>query len=636
MIKLKYINTSTAEENIIKLLNKNETYFLNGTWGSGKTVFLENISKKLPPIKLVELKLWEIKDERSVTEIAFSQLRRKSYWTIKILTVLSVVISILMTPLINLGLSQYFSGFVVYAGIISLAVSVWQFLKYKSDDFYRLLFNKSPVKNKVLIVDDFDRISSQKQEELYSLFNILKGQLPIVFVGDFSKINHSEGDYLRKIIDKRLELPIVLHPKNIWNDYFNDLSHQLGASLSTELQNIFVTERRNLRDRYQFNELVNQEFFQHGKLNHVQIEQQLSLIYLYLFYPLKYQFLRDGGTLEHSIEYQNYLQEKEKQTLSVGFEPKKTIDDRFKLLLSSNNKYPASFTQSRETYLLYESVSNLSTIEANQILQDESHLEKMLLGEVDYFDDFYHFITSSYSSFNEEKEQLVDLALQLIKENKSSKLIEYIITQRSHEIMPPKVFLGGSNGVTSWGIPDEWKGKSENEVKEILFSEWEKILIDYQFDLSQKLYFFEKFLRISFNKLELKYPDLDLNSNDYQYGKRKDFYLLTYLSIKDLWFNLDDWDENIWSNIEKLSSTEYLSVLTANNILESGKSFFNFDEIPKNKTYIVYTKVPHPDNPRKLFDFANTVKNYIDPRLTALTKEGFQFDYREQKKEETW
>ncbi|OTN78278.1 P-loop NTPase fold protein [Enterococcus faecium] len=631
MIKLKYIDTSTAEKNIIQLLKKNETYFLNGAWGSGKTVFLNNISKKLPPIKLVELNLWKIKDERSVIEIAFSKLYRCLYWTIKFVVVLAAVISILMTPLINLGLSQLFPKFIVVAGTISLIVTVWQFLKYKSDDFYRFIFRNCSIKNKVLVVDDFDRISSQKQEELYSLFNILKGRLPIVFVGDFTKINHSEGDYLRKIIDKRLELPIVLHPKNIWNNYFNELSQQLETSLSTEFQDIFIAEKRNLRDQKQFNELVNQEFFQHKKLHHVQVEQQLSLIYLYLFYPEKYQFLRDDGTLEHSNEYQDYLQEKEKQTLFVGSEPKKTIEDTFKLLLSSNNKYPASFTQSRETYLLYETVSNLSTKKAKHILQDNDQLETMLLGEGDYFNDFYQFVTFSYSGFNEEKEQLVNLSLQLIKENHTSKLIEYIITQKTHEIMPPKVFLGGSNGVMSWEIPDEWGGKNEDTIEEILFSEWEKILIDYQFDLSQKLYFFEKYLRISFNKLGLKYPDLDLDSNDYHYGKRKDFYLLTYLSIKDLWFNLDDWDENIWSNMKRLSNTEYLSVLTASNILESGKSFFNFDEIPKNKTYIVYTKVQHPDNPRKLFDFADTIKNHIEPRLTALTKEGFQFDYRVKK-----
>lgn len=398
MIELKNIDTSAAEENIIQLFKKNETYFLNGMWGSGKTVFLKKVSKKLSPSKLIELKLWEIKDERSVIEIAFSQLYRFTYWTIKFGVVLAAVISILMTPLINLGLSQYFQKFIVFAGIISLIVTVWQFLKYKSDDFYHFLFNKLPIKNKVLVVDDFDRISPQKQGELFRLFNILKGNLPIVFVGDFARVSQSEGDYLKKIIDKRFELPIVLHPKNIWNSYFNDLSKQLETPISKDLQDVFISEKRNLRDRKQFNELVNQEFFQYGKLYHVQIEQQLSLIYLYLFYPEKYQLLRDGGTLEHSEEYQNYLKKKEKNNNGWAVEPKKTVDDIFILLLSSNNKYPSSFIQSRETYLLYETVSNLSTTRAIQYFKDEEQLETMLLGKDAYFNDFYQFVTSNYFS----------------------------------------------------------------------------------------------------------------------------------------------------------------------------------------------------------------------------------------------
>lgn len=631
MIELKDVDTSVAEKNIIQLFKKNETYFLNGMWGSGKTVFLEKISKKLSPSKLVELKLWEIKDERSVIEIAFSQLYHCTYWMLKFGVVLAVVISILMTPLINLGLSQYFQKFIVFAGIISLIVTVWQFLKYKSDDFYYFLFSNLPIKNKVLVVDDFDRISSQKQGELFRLFNILKGHLPIVFVGDFTKVSQSEGEYLKKIIDKRFELPIVLHPKNIWNSYFNDLSKQLKYSLSMELQNVFVAEKRNLRDRKQFNELVNQEFFQHGKLYHVQIEQQLSLIYLYLFYPEKYQLLRDGGMLEHSKEYLNYLKEKEKNNIGWAVEPKKTVDDIFILLLSSNNKYPSSFIQSRETYLLYETVSNLSTTRANQYFKDEGQLETMLLGEDAYFNDFYQFVTSNYSSFNQEKEQLVNLALKLIKENYTSILIDYIITQKNHEIMPPKTFLGGSNGLMSWGIPEEWGDRTEEEIKEIVFKEWKKILNDYQFDFSQNLYFFEKYLHISFHKLGFKYSQLDLDSNEYLNGKRKDFYFLTYLSIKEIWYNPNEWDEQIWSKMEILSNIEYLSVLTANQIISSSKSSFNFKEISEDKNYIVYSKVKSPDNPHKYFDCASVLEKHIRPRLNMLSQEGYQFDYKEQK-----
>lgn len=619
MIELKDIDTSVAEHNIVQLFKKNETYFLNGEWGSGKTVFLEKVYKEILPTKPTILRLWELKDERTVIEIAFSQLHRRIYWSLKVIVVLAVVISILMSPLINLGLSQYFQKFANIAVIISLVVTVWQFFKYKSDNFYYYIFSKFPIKNKILVVDDFDRISSQKQEELFRLFNILKDKLPIIFVGDFSKVSQSEGEYLKKIIDKRIELPIVLHPKYIWHTYFDDLSQHLEYPLSSEFINIFIAEKRNLRDRKQFNELLNQELSIHGKLYHVQIEQQLTLIYLYLFYPDKYQVLRNGGKLEHSESYQKYLNEKKEKNQAWAPEPEKTVDDLFILLLADNDQYPSSFIKNRETYLLYEAVSNLSTKEANQILKNEELLNQMFLGEDANFNDFYLFITSNYADFDNEKQSyLVRLALKFVEKNKKNRLIEYVITKKSYDIIPPKIFIGSSNGVTEWSIPDEWGDKSEEEVKEMLLSEWEKILNNSQFDFSQKLYFFEKYLHISFDKLGLRYSELNLNSNEYLQGKRKDFYFLAYLSIKDMWCNPTKWGKEIWEAMEKLSDTEYLSVLTANSIITLDKFSFDFDDITMDKVYNLNNKN----------EYEEVIQTYVKPELDRLSKKGYKFNFQ--------
>ncbi|MGH2082040.1 P-loop NTPase fold protein [Aerococcus urinaeequi] len=630
MIELKDIDTSVAEHNIVQLFKKNETYFLNGEWGSGKTVFLEKVYKEILPTKPTILRLWELKDERTVIEIAFSQLHRRIYWSLKVIVVLAVVISILMSPLINLGLSQYFQKFANIAVIISLVVTVWQFFKYKSDNFYYYIFSKFPIKNKILVVDDFDRISSQKQEELFRLFNILKDKLPIIFVGDFSKVSQSEGEYLKKIIDKRIELPIVLHPKYIWHTYFDDLSQHLEYPLSSEFINIFIAEKRNLRDRKQFNELLNQELSIHGKLYHVQIEQQLTLIYLYLFYPDKYQVLRNGGMLEHSESYQKYLNEKKEKNQAWAPEPEKTVDDLFILLLADNDQYPSSFIKNRETYLLYEAVSNLSTKEANQILKNEELLNQMFLGEDANFNDFYLFITSNYADFDNEKQSyLVRLALKFVEKNKKNRLIEYVITKKSYDIIPPKIFIGSSNGVTEWSIPDEWGDKSEEEVKEMLLSEWEKILNNSQFDFSQKLYFFEKYLHISFDKLGLRYSELNLNSNEYLQGKRKDFYFLAYLSIKDMWCNPTKWGKEIWEAMEKLSDTEYLSVLTANSIITLDKLSFDFDDITMDKIYNVNYKRRSYTDLNSKNKYVKVIQRYVRPQLDRLSEKGYQFNYKE-------
>ena len=78
-----------------------------------------------------------------------------------------------------------------------------------------------------------------------------------------------------------------------------------------------------------------------------------------------------------------------------------------------------------------------------------------------------------------------------------------------------------------------------------------------------------------------------------------------------------------------MSSTEYLSVLTANQII-----FSDFDDMSDQKIYIVYTKVAAPDNPHKYFDYTAIIEKRIKPRLTKLNQEGFQFAFKEQKNRE--
>lgn len=45
-IDLKHIDTSIAAKNFSNLLSESRTYFLNGSWGSGKTEFLNEVKKK--------------------------------------------------------------------------------------------------------------------------------------------------------------------------------------------------------------------------------------------------------------------------------------------------------------------------------------------------------------------------------------------------------------------------------------------------------------------------------------------------------------------------------------------------------------------------------------------------------------
>ena len=106
-ITLKHIDTSVAAKNVAKLLEENKTYFLNGNWGSGKTEFLVEVGKNTNK-KLVTIDFWRLSDNRSTIEIIFSKLHPCIYIFLRICLVLCVAISILMTNVVDLGLSKFF------------------------------------------------------------------------------------------------------------------------------------------------------------------------------------------------------------------------------------------------------------------------------------------------------------------------------------------------------------------------------------------------------------------------------------------------------------------------------------------------------------------------------------------------
>ena len=238
-IKLEHIDTSVAAKNFAELLYDNKTYFLNGSWGSGKSEFLKEV-KRGSQNKLITIDFWRLSDTRSTIEIAFSKLHPLLYWTIRLGIILLVAVSILMTNVVDIGLSNYFGGskplILKLGGVVALIVAVWQVFKKKSDEFYCFLLSKLPKFSKVLIIDDFDRMSEKQQEESYKLFSLINGKLPIVFVGDITKVHKSDGNYLSKIIDRQVELPFDLHPSKIWNNYFSVLEDKFNIGLSNDFK----------------------------------------------------------------------------------------------------------------------------------------------------------------------------------------------------------------------------------------------------------------------------------------------------------------------------------------------------------------------------------------------------------------
>ncbi|WP_247912952.1 P-loop NTPase fold protein [Streptococcus sp. oral taxon 431] len=600
-ITLKHIDTSVAAKNVAKLLEENKTYFLNGNWGSGKTEFLVEVGRNTNK-KLVTIDFWRLSDNRSTIEIVFSKLHPLVYSFLRIFIVLCVAVSILMTNVVDLGLSKFFGYWVVsVGGIVALSVGVYQFFKVKSDGFYsRLLtFECLSLARKVLVIDDFDRMSNKQQEESYKIFSFLNDKLPIVFVGDIEKVHLKDNNFLSKIIDRRIELPFVLHPSNIWQDYFDLLGKKFSTRLSDDFWRRFSFENRNLRDRNHFNDYVNQEFFSRGKLGHVQEEQQLWIIYTYLFYPELYKQLLKAEEIK--------VKDDEKTSFTWLFKFGRSIQEILSDIQQSDlTQYPPSYKMNSSAYFLYEESLNRTKEELDTLLETDSEELSRELREGNHKTDFYQYLSSEYKSFSEnQKAKLLRITIQESLKSYNSPAMDYIVAEKLNEEIPRY----------------ERNSPLSEEIIGRIVNFWESILRKEGLDPSEILYFMEKHRVLTFYDLGRHYSNLEINNKNFTKLRRKDFFLLTYLSVVNKFEEFNTWDSNIWNAIECFEDKEFLSFWKILGILSNGLGYYCFDVVPRNKKYFLMMY----ENQDKMKKNKSVIEK-IQPQLEQLEAKGFTFE----------
>ena len=605
-IKLEHIDTTVAAKNFAELLNDNKTYFLNGSWGSGKTEFLKEV-KRSSQNKLITIDFWRLSDTRSTIEIAFSKLHPLLYWTIRLCIILLVAVSILMTNVVDIGLSNYFGGskplILKVGGVLALIVAVWQVFKKKSDEFYCFLLSQLPKLSKVLVIDDFDRMSEKQQEESYKLFSLINGKLPIIFVGDITKVHKNDDNYLSKIIDRQVELPFDLHPSKIWNKYFSVLEDKFNIGLSNDFKKRISSDQKNLRDREHFNDYVNQEFFTRGKLDHVQVEQQLLVIYAYLFYPDLYMNLLKGEPIKVEKSEESDFQD----IISIGHTLKEQLSE---IQSSDNSDYPLSFKKNKLEYLLYEQTSNRTKIELDLLFTSNSEELISEIIESDQSSDFYQYLSSQFRTFSEiMKEQLLTVVIKESMKFINSPSMNFIVQESLNEVIP---------------LYERNSPLTEDVIIRII-KMWEPILRNEKLDQSEIIYFLNKHDLLSFHKLGLYYSDLRIDTETFSNLRRKDFFLLTYLSSKD-WINkFDFWDNTIWEAIKLFDDREFLSFWFFQSIITNEQGYEGFDIISEDKRYTIWTGRYLFESPHKYTDYKESVISKIKPRLEKMEKEGFIF-----------
>ena len=589
-IKLEKIDTSTAAKNFVNLLNENKTYFLNGPWGSGKSTFLKDINDT-KQVKLLTIDFWRLNDSRSTLETVFSKLHPFVYWGLRLIVILCIALSILMTNVVDLGLSVLVPTWVVlFAGVIALIVAIHQFLKIKSDGIYSWLLTKNYLscRKKILVVDDFDRMTPAQQEASYKVFSLLNGELPIIFVGDINIIHRNENNYLSKIIDRRIELPFVLHPTKIWSDYFEQLEKRLEIKLSDVFTNLVIKENRNLRDRERFNDYVNLELIGRNKKEYVLVEQQMVVIYLYIFYPEIYNVLLKMGRI----------------TDSYG----KKDDDivrLFRILEEERGIYPYPFSSNAEAYLISEIPTNRTLEELNTIIENPPLLLEELSGMLS--SDFTTYITTSfyYNDFD-YRLLLFKTSFKLSGVGNNNWLIDFIIMNMAKiNIKYPDYELDQIFN----HLEVDSKSKFISQVEEFWKKNTELT------DFSEVLYYSFKHKVIDKEHIRGLVTVISPFNEMFSSYRRKEQIILFYIYINKMDEFSSSWDEKLLNVIKNLNNQEFIDFLLGFGYIintKDNKCDFTID----GKPYVIDYKF-------KKFagnEYFDKISNVFDNRLDKIKK----------------
>ena len=589
-IKLEKIDTSTAAKNFVNLLNENKTYFLNGPWGSGKSTFLKEVDD-IKQVKLVTIDFWRLNDSRSTLETVFSKLHPFVYWGLRLIVILCIALSILMTNVVDLGLSVLVPNWVVlFAGVIALIVAIHQFLKIKSDGIYSWLLTKNYLscRKKILVVDDFDRMTPAQQEASYKVFSLLNGELPIIFVGDINIIHRNENNYLSKIIDRRIELPFVLHPTKIWSDYFEQLEKRLEIKLSDVFTNLVIKENRNLRDRERFNDYVNLELIGRNKKEYVLVEQQMVVIYLYIFYPEIYNVLLKMGRI----------------TDSYG----KKDDDivrLFRILEEERGIYPYPFSSNAEAYLISEIPTNRTLEELNTIIENPPLLLEELSGMLS--SDFTTYITTSfyYNDFD-YRLLLFKTSFKLSGVGNNNWLIDFIIMNMAKiNIKYPDYELDQIFN----HLEVDSKSKFISQVEEFWKKNTELT------DFSEVLYYSFKHKVIDKEHIRGLVTVISPFNEMFSSYRRKEQIILFYIYINKMDEFSSSWDEKLLNVIKNLNNQEFIDFLLGFGYIintKDNKCDFTID----GKPYVIDYKF-------KKFagnEYFDKISNVFDNRLDKIKK----------------
>ncbi|UZX32459.1 P-loop NTPase fold protein [Lactobacillus helsingborgensis] len=585
--KIKEIDTSDWAKKFADLLvnNGNKTYFLQGKWGSGKTRYLqktETLSKDT--LKFIYLSLWHPKNEKSLAKQVFSKVNPILNFFKGLFT--SALVGWMMFGsawLTGIGIFNYvnFDAWFLLVTVITVIVTtLFNLSKNKLINVDTILMNLSLFKlrwpfyrkSRVLIIDDFDRLDEVTQKELYKLFNAIHEEglkypqkiikwydkkpkklfrpiiflckkivefsenrkARIVFVGDWKNIVKVKHNYLEKIIDQTVSLPIILKPEFFGEEIMLIISENLKEEIDDkEIFKLFELENLTLRQANHFLSYVKNEFFRQEKIGRVQVNQQLFIIYLFLFHRNMYEILINN--------WQKIQKKKSIETLkafeisSNDGQAQKEIKQYANIIFkededSDNISFPEPFVSFPVNYFINDLTYTHSVRELNKVINNSKEIRQLAFGH------------------DTDKASLIDelslYSVSINNESYSNKLLIAAISAMHAEprhkpnLLIQKIFLNYEVKLEKTELNTNYM-KSPSERNKIVISKMSKAIIEMakktnnEASITELLYIYRSCLPIygtvtnSFSNADRSIPGIQLNNiNRYSltryYSKRAD------------------------------------------------------------------------------------------------------------------
>lgn len=334
------------------------------------------------------------------------------------------------------------------------------------------------------------------------------------------------------------------------------------------------------------------------------MEQQLLIIYAYLFYPELYKKMLNN--------IQIVIEENEKTKLEDFLRKGHTIKELLSEIQKvDNEQYPLSFNKNSIEYFLYEVPMNRTKDELDTLFVEQSDKFIQELIDSDQKTDFYQYLNNQFADFSDiQKKSLLNIVINESMKFKNSPSMTLIVQEKYNEIVPPY----------------ERNYPLTKDVISKIVEMWENILKPAGLDQSEIIYFLEKHRVLSFHDLGCYFHDLDIGCQTFTKYRRKDFLLLTYLASVEKFSRFDNWDSSIWNSINHLNDVEFLSFWIFQSILSNEYGFDGFDIIPENKKYILWTGRYMFAPPHDYVSYEKTVILNIRERLNQMKSNGFVFE----------